>query len=873
MATREENLKIYRESLKKTATGIGGDFNSKLQAYRENLKKTTAGIGGDFNSRLQAYRAKNNISEPEPSKKSTNPETDELESILTQAGYKPPKEKGTGLLEKIFSVLSAAETAPAVYSALSGGDPLKAQLAATGKGLTGKGVYDKKNYEDVLGLLGWDPKTKLGKFGRAATGVAGDILLDPTTYFGGAIMKGGKKVASKVGKTATKIPVVGSKIKGAYELAENLVVPGAKIKRLGPEGEKFWDLYIKSTKASRSSQSEFVNAATKLKKKAVEEGVSPATLTKWIEQGKKFTGDVPKGADAANQITDWFKEFATGEKKRGLLDNELPDYVSRLLTDEAKVAKQTTASLANSMPKPLRVRLASSKGRKTAGIIDDVNKWSMKTNGYKLFQDDIFDIVAQRGVSHLQAIGVHDYLGEIGEKFGKKTAEVGEILVESTAPTLKGKLFPKAMADHIDETYKALTNEESINQVLGMYDKVQNVWKRSVTGFFPAFHGRNMMGGMFNNWVAGVKNPARYTQAHDLLKSVNAGENLDKTIKLGKKTYTYGELSAIMKKNGVVGQPGHMDVMKTIEDVLKPKKGLIGKASRAPGEVMEFTEDRLRGALFLDRVAKGDEAWDAAKKVIQFHFDYAPEGLSDAERLVAKRVIPFYTWTRNNIPLQLSQMMEQPGKYAGVAKTLRSLRGRDPEQRAETQALPDYMKRGFPVRLGEKDGKSQYLYGMGLPMEDLNQITPTGMASRMSPLLKAPIERLTDRNIYFDKPLSDVTNAPAMLGKAPKAVQKWFDYSESEGSSGKITRRLDPYKWHFVTNLAGRGIFTADKMFDPNTMGIIKVLYGTLGVKGRAVDIESEEYWRDRERQDQLEKYSERKGLMKKFTRYYEPKK
>jgi len=69
MATREENLKIYRESLKKTATGIGGDFNSKLQAYRENLKKTTAGIGGDFNSRLQAYRAKNNISEPEPSKK------------------------------------------------------------------------------------------------------------------------------------------------------------------------------------------------------------------------------------------------------------------------------------------------------------------------------------------------------------------------------------------------------------------------------------------------------------------------------------------------------------------------------------------------------------------------------------------------------------------------------------------------------------------------------------------------------------------------------------------------------------------------------------------------------------------------------------
>ena len=200
------------------------------------------------------------------------------------------------------------------------------------------------------------------------------------------------------------------------------------------------------------------------------------------------------------------------------------------------------------------------------------------------------------------------------------------------------------------------------------------------------------------------------------------------------------------------------------------------------------------------------------------------------------------------------------------------MRGGTAEERAEAGALPDYMKRGFPIRMGEKEGQPNYLYGFGLPMEDLGQLNPTQLASRLSPLLKYPIEKMTNKNLYFDRPLDEVTNAPQILGKAPAPIKKWFGYSETKKKSGGVTRKLDPYKWHFITNLLGRGIFTVDKLSDPEVLPIIKALYFTTGIKGKAVDIESEEYWRTMERQQQLEKYLEGKGLMKKFTKYYQPK-
>lgn len=74
-------------------------------------------------------------------------------------------------------------------------------LKAGWRGLKGQ---DKTTYAEVLDQAGVK-----NKYAKAIGGFAGDVLLDPTTYVGGVLAKGGIKVAKGAGKVATKIPVVG----------------------------------------------------------------------------------------------------------------------------------------------------------------------------------------------------------------------------------------------------------------------------------------------------------------------------------------------------------------------------------------------------------------------------------------------------------------------------------------------------------------------------------------------------------------------------------------------------------------------------------------------------------------------------------------
>jgi len=61
----------------------------------------------------------------------------------------------------------------------------------------------------------------------------------------------------------------------------------------------------------------------------------------------------------------------------------------------------------------------------------------------------------------------------------------------------------------------------------------------------------------------------------------------------------------------------------------------------------------------------------AATRVRKFNIDYGD--LTDVEKKVFKRVVPFYTWMRKNIPLQIEAMALTPGRQAVVPKGLRAL--------------------------------------------------------------------------------------------------------------------------------------------------------------------------------------------------------
>lgn len=703
-----------------------------------------------------------------------------------------------------------------------------------------------------------------------------------------------------------KTPIVGSVYQGAKDLAGKAFVPFKSIKDLpGGIGEQYVNKFSEFTKGTRDEASKALQEAIDLGKNAKKEiGDNAGTMvSKLLEapivKDAQKVAEVPQ--NAVDKLTEFIRgqheQFANVEKSKGILDTQVPDYVRHYLTPQGReFLNKTGMNITAEMSRPLRVKNPFAKTRQLDGTIEGINKYFQGRYGVQLFEPDAFKAFGARKVEHIKAVNTYDFLTNIGKEFGK-TAQVvtkqiknpvtGEMVskdvvkpifengikyVESSVPQLKGTLLPEQIVKHVDDTYKTLSNEDATKKFLSLYDKALGFWKGSVTGWFPSFHTRNTVGGVFNNWIAGVTNPTRYLQADQIARGVEG--NI--TTKLGTK-YSFNQIRELANKMGVLGQPGYLDVMDEVGKNIN-KGGVVSKLTDAPKNAMEFVENRLRLPLFVDRLVKGDAPEQAAKSVFQYHFDYAPEALTSFEKNVMKRVMPFYRWTRGNIPLQLGQMAQQPGKYAALGKLVDGLQSDKAKAKEEFAALPPYMREGLPIRLGEKNGFSQYLYGLGLPVEDVNKLWKGGvrrtLASTLgdiSPILKYPIEAGTGQNLFTGQPINQSTYVYPFVNKVP-GLKEWLGVTEHKNKDGSISYQADPYKLHFLNTALGRFYTTAGKMTDQNTSSAVKFLYGLLGAKAKNVDIQKETYYRNQEAQDALETALQNKGLLKQYQRAYIPK-
>jgi hypothetical protein len=457
-----------------------------------------------------------------------------------------------------------------------------------------------------------------------------------------------------------------------------------------------------------------------------------AKIVNDIETGQ--IGDDAIGALEQNIVSKYKslleEQQAAGIKIGDLGENYFPHIRSKELDDIVNKQALTISSRPSA--------------KNTQALQREIDDTVQNINAKALYGDDAVrfrnDPAVVQGIYEFKAanaIAGKKILDDVSREFGVDAAVAPKNYV--SIPEIPGVKFPPEVKSRIVRIHGIATNDQAINKFLQVVDGTTNWWKMWSLGVRPSYHTKNAIGNLWNNYLAGVDNPLRYKDAAVVQYKI-AQNNLDGTI-YGKPVK---EIYEEMANRGVIGEGQYgADVAQVIESKLginqplsfnnlrsatESLKQIAGKTVGTENPLLKggfavgsAIEDNARVALFLDRVKKGASYEDAGKAVQKYLFDYG--SLSPFEQNVMKRAMPFYTWSRKNIPLQLEALVTSPEKINKINIFKQNVEAGVEKPVAED--VPDYVKDQMPVYISNPiTGKSTAIPLSGiLPFADLNLLT------------------------------------------------------------------------------------------------------------------------------------------------------
>lgn len=370
---------------------------------------------------------------------------------------------------------------------------------------------------------------------------------------------------------------------------------------------------------------------------------------------------------------------------------------------------------------------------------------------------------------------------------------------------LKDYGLPMDVAKDLGRIGKAWSTPESLQPVVQFWDNTVNWFKRNLTVPFPGFHIRNLMSGVFNMWrdgggaagslsgeaaesmfglLRGREIPAEVAaKLYPGLSPQQASDELLKELVAGKISFTRGGQAAdrvnIGVGRGVLAEelpaPFASQKRPLSEDVggflstFKPKSGEraynpFNTETFAPTVAGEkagnAVEDWIRGTHYISKRLAGEAPEQAVESVLKYQIDYGKA--TEFEKNVMKRIFPWYSFSRGNLPPLLEDLAKNPAK---LAATTRLVTGTRPPG----EFVPPYIAEGAAVPIpGAPEGEKRFLSSFGLPIED--EMVKTlgaagqGDARRVAqqifgmavPWAKVPAEVATGTQMYSGRKLEDL---------------------------------------------------------------------------------------------------------------------
>ena len=406
---------------------------------------------------------------------------------------------------------------------------------------------------------------------------------------------------------------------------------------------------------------------------------------------------------------------------------------------------------------------------KWMGMDDDMATVAVMDKNWSSFDMDLEEMLIHRGLAHAQAMTNADMVRqfkEFGIDFGDAKDAVNTGLTREGArwdqlglvtvdhPGMEGRFFDKDVAEIIDKVMSVTGS----NDGLKWFGKFTAWWK-GVATLSPGFHIRNDRTNRFALWVKngsqsldpkqyfnGVVGAQYALSGEEGLRKIGIPEetikrSLDQSI-AGKTRRQWADEA---RRYGVISKvtKGY-DIQSTVKEYSSKADPWTKKLNPFKSENIAFEKSHEIGAVVesapkfqsfmmdIENMAKDTPDGIATPAMIEYaqleakkwFFDY--DDLTDFEKKIMKPIIPFYSWIRKNIALQVSNMVHYSEMYAMVPKVQRAIQGEDgpsmedvPDWMRDQAFMPIARAEDMPMAGNEGDIRT---FNPALPYTDLNSI-------------------------------------------------------------------------------------------------------------------------------------------------------
>jgi hypothetical protein len=306
---------------------------------------------------------------------------------------------------------------------------------------------------------------------------------------------------------------------------------------------------------------------------------------------------------------------------------------------------------------------------------------------------------------------------------------------------------------------RIITDDEALRQFDNAWHRGVAKWKVAATVVNLGYAMRNTMSDYWNMYLAGVPawamtyysgRAARvmFLSEKALRNPSKIGVPERKALSTFIEAYHHGILSGLYEG----------DIQEISRFLRSGQKGrardfakngqFVAAYTRAMGDFNRHRENWGRMSHYLYR--RDHEKMTPAASAIEVktaHFDY--EDLTPFEQGIKRNFIPFYTWTRKNIPYQVKQLASRPGRYAAFTKAMNESEYASGDSKGDV--MPDYLKNAMAFKVPFGDN-SYFIPQIGAA--DLQRLQhPTQLLGMMNPALKIPLELAANKSFHTQAPI------------------------------------------------------------------------------------------------------------------------